>query len=391
MKIPLSKPFLKKDIILKQIEHVLDFKWISGGPTVDLFENEIKKYNDDPDGNYIAVSNGTVALELSLLYLNNGQTYHNTDKREVIVPSWSWVATGFSVLRVGAKPVWCDVNKFGVVSAEDIEKLITERTAAIMIVHQLGIPCDLDSINQLSIKYNIPIIEDGACAFGSEYKSKKIGNSRNIVTYSFQAKKPLTTGEGGMIVVRSKEAAEWIKSYRSFGTNMTPYNRQKNSTYVKEYFDKIGGNYKMSDINAAVGLAHLQYIDEEIENRKIASEYYNEKIKNLNIRGHSIAHANIIPDYCTRYNWQTYHVLLSSKYPRDAILELMHNRGINCKWDIASTHLQPVINDRDIILNNTRLFDRQGIQLPFYAEITREEQDYVIKNLEEVLNEVSIH
>lgn len=386
MNVKLGQPFLKKEIILKEIEKVLDTRWISGGPEIKKFEDAIKEYNNDLEGKYIAVSNGTTAIEMALLYLNDGKFYDKTD--EIITTSWSWVASGFSVPRVGAKPIWCDVNEFGVPYAEDIEKRINDNTIAIIVVHQMGIPCDMDKINELGRKYEISIIEDAACAVGSEYKGIKIGNSGNIVTYSFQARKVLTTGEGGMIVVRDERAEKWLRSYRAFGTNSSPYSREKSNKLVIEEFDKLGGNYKMSDINAAVGLAHLSYIDEEIEMRKNAAEYYNEKIKELYLKGFEIFIGNAIPEYCTRYNWQNYHILLDPKrYYSDDVIKMLKNEGVGCKWDIQAIHLEPAIRKKNIEnLSQTNIFHAHGLWLPFFAEITREEQDYVIEKLQEVLS-----
>lgn len=393
MKVKLGQPYLKKEIILKEIEKTLDSKWISGGETISNFESAIKEYNNDKDGHYIAVSNGTDALEMALLYLNGGKFYNKTD--EVIVPSWSWVASGFVVPRVGATPIWCDVNEYGVPYVEDIEKRITKNTKAIIIVHQMGIPCDMDLINAMAAKYDIPIIEDAACGFGSEYKGKKIGCSLNvsgndnIVTYSFQARKVLTTGEGGMIIVRDKESADWLRSYRQFGTNNPPFLRDKLNNVNIEIFDKLGGNYKMSDINAAVGLAHLQYVDEEIELRQKAGEYYNERIRELSFKFDGLYIGNVIPDYCTRYNWQNYHIILDkSKYFRDEVIKYLKSRGVGCKWDIQSIHLEPSIRSNNPeFLQKTSIFHSQGLWLPFFAEITRQEQDYALEILEEILHE----
>lgn len=385
MKIPLGKPFIKTDVVLEEVKKVLDSRWISGGPTITEFENKVKEYNKDADGRYIAVSNGTVAIELALLYLNDGKFY--TQEDEIIVPSWSWVASGFSVPRVGAKVVWCDVNQYGVPYRKDLERKITNKTKAIIVVHQMGIPCDMDLINGLSESYKIPIIEDAACAIGSEYKGIRIGNSKNIVTYSFQARKVLTTGEGGMIVVRDEKAEKWLRSYRAFGTNTPPYLRDRSDKLVIEYFDKLGGNYKMSDINAAVGIAHLKYVDEEIELRTKAAEYYNEKIKDLNMKYGGIFIGNPIPEYCTRYNWQNYHIILDKKrYFRDDIIKFLKQNGVGCKWDIQAIHLEPAIVEKREVLHGTAVFHNNGLWLPFFAEITREEQDYALQILEEVIN-----
>jgi perosamine synthetase len=377
--IPLGKPFLKTDVVLDSLKGVLDSKWISGGPTINKFEDAVRDYNND-DGYYVAVSNATTGLELALQLVNGKKKFKDTD--EVIVPSWSWVASGWVVYNVGAKPVWCDVDKYGVPYVEDIEKRITKNTKAIIVVHQMGVPCDMDAINQLSEKYGIPIVEDSACAFGSEYKGVKIGNTRNASVYSFQARKCLTTGEGGMISVRTEDDSEWLKSMRAFGTTLAPLKRDTATYFLKEQFDKIGTNYKMNDIQAAVGLAHLSYFDEEVELRDMAGRYYNSQIQQMD----DVQMGNLIPDYCTRYNWQNYHIVLDKKYDRDMIVDKLRKRGVGCKWDIQAIHLEPIVNSSDV-LKQTELYHNHGLWLPFFAEITTEEQNNVITILKEVLSE----
>lgn len=388
-KIPLGKPFLNTSNILKEIESVLETKWISGGPTIAKFEQLVKEYNDDTQGHYIAVSDGTCAIEMSLLCLNHGKRY--SEKDEIIVPSWSWVASGFAPLIAGASPVWCDVDQYGVPTIETVEAKITSNTKAIIIVHQIGVPCDLDAFEELSKKHNIPIIEDAACAFGTEYKGRKIGNSNNLVTYSFQARKCLTTGEGGMITTKNEIFAEWLRSYRAFGTTVSPLERDRASFLLKESFDKIGGNYKISDITAAVGIAQLKSFDTEVSLRTIAGNYYNELIQTK--LSHKATVLNNVPAYCTRYNWQNYHIMLDSKYNRDQVVDLLRKRGIGCKWDIQAIHLEEVFGDRyktdSAQLTATMKFHDHGLWLPFYAEITAEDQNYVIDNLNEILDELS--
>ena len=380
MKVPLGKPYIKTDVALEAIKEVLDSRWISGGPRIGEFEEKVKEYNNDPDGHYIAVANGTVAIELALLAINKGKRLKPTD--EVIVPSWSWVASGFAVNNVGGTPVWCDVNEFGVPYYEDIVRRVTADTKAIILVNQMGIPCDLDSFNSL----NIPIIEDSACGFGSEYKGKKIGNSKFINTYSFQARQCLTTGEGGMIITRDKDQAEWLRSYRAFGTSVSPLERDKAQFLLKEQFDKISSNYKMADIPCALGMAQLKSFDEEVKLRTKAGEYYNKKIKELS-KDYDIQIGNLIPDYCTRYNWQNFHLVLGEIYNRDMVVDILRRNNVGCKWDIQAIHKEPAYN-HDVDLPQTMKFHNQGLWLPFYAEITRDEQDYVIEVLKRLLDEL---
>ena len=380
MKVPLGKPYIKTDVALDAIKEVLDSRWISGGPRIGEFEEKVKEYNDDPSGHYVAVANGTVAIELALLAINNGKRLKPTD--EVIVPSWSWVASGFAVSNVGGTPIWCDVNEFGVPYYEDIVRRVTADTKAIILVNQMGVPCDLDSFNSL----NIPIIEDSACGFGSEYKGNKIGKSNFINTYSFQARKCLTTGEGGMIVTRSRKQAEWLRSFGAFGTSVSPLERDKAQFLLKEQFDKISSNYKMADIPCALGMAQLKSFDEEVELRTKAGKYYNKKIKELS-KDYDIQIGNLIPDYCTRYNWQNFHVVLGDVYNRDMIVDILRRNDVGCKWDIQAIHKEPAYN-HDVDLPQTMKFHNQGLWLPFFAEITREEQDYVIEVLKRLLDEL---
>ena len=380
MKIPLGKPYIKTDVALEAIREVLDSRWISGGPRISEFEEKLKSYNNDPEGHYIAVSNGTVAIELALLAINNGKRLTKND--EVIVPSWSWVASGFAVSNVGGTPVWCDVNKYGVPYIEDIKPRITSNTKAIILVNQMGIPCDLDAFEEL----NIPIIEDSACGFGSEYKGRKIGNSKFINTYSFQARKCLTTGEGGMIITRDAQQAEWLRSYRAFGTSVSPLERDKAQFLLKEQFNTVSSNYKMGDIPCALGIAQLQSFDEEVTLRDKAGKYYNEKIQELSLT-HNVEIGNKIPEYCTKYNWQNFHIILGKEYNRDQVVDLLRKRNVGCKWDIQAIHLEPAYNET-VNLPQTMKFHNHGLWLAFYAEITKEEQDYVIQQLKEVLDEV---
>jgi len=385
-KIPLGKPFLNTENILEEIKTVLDTRWISGGPTIAKFEDKVKEYNKDIEGHYIAVSDGTCAIEMSLLCLNNGMRF--TPKDEVIVPSWSWVASGFAPILAGATPVWCDVNEFGVPDIHTISKKMNNNTRAIIVVHQMGVPCDMHDINTMSAAFGIPVIEDAACAFGSEYKRSRIGDSKNLVTYSFQARKCLTTGEGGMIITKNDKYAEWLRSYRAFGTTVSPLERDRATFLLKESFDKIGGNYKISDITAAVGIAQLKSFDTEVEMRDKAGNYYNQLVEKQ-LKGQA-SPANIIPNYCTRYNWQNYHILLDAKYNRDQVVDLLRKKDIGCKWDIQAIHLEDVFGnmyeDESKNLPNTMRFHNSGLWLPFFAEITRKEQEYVIKTLKEVLN-----
>ena len=233
---------------------------------------------------------------------------------------------------------------------------------------------------------SIPVIEDAACGFGSEYKGVRIGNSKNLVTYSLQARKCLTTGEGGFIIARDEKEAEWFKSYRAFGTSVSPLERDKATFLLKEQFAMLGSNHKISDITAAVGLAQLKTFDEEVILRDHAGKIYN-KLVRKHLEGYAEA-ANKVPEYCTRYNWQNYHIMLDESFNRDAVVDALRKRGIGCKWDIQCIHLEPLFESKysDLDLQYSKRFHDNGLWLPFFAEITLEEQEYVINTLKEILD-----
>lgn len=381
--IPLGRPYLNTQNILEEVKNALETKWISGGPTIAKFEKAFEGYIGS--GHAVAVSNGTIAIEMALIYLNGGKRYKKHD--EIICPSWSWVATGFAPILVGATPVWCDVDQYGVPSVETIEAKITKNTKAIVIVHQMGVPCDLDAINELATRYSIPIVEDTACGFGSEYKSVKLGNSRNICTFSLQARKCLTTGEGGMIVTPTAESAEWFKSYRAFGTSVSPLERDRAQYLLKESFNIVSSNYKISDITAAVGLAQLKTFDEEVALRQQRGQHY-DTLVNSELEGLAQP-ANILPEYVTNYNWQNYHILLNPNFERDQVVDILRKKGIGCKWDIQAIHLEPVFGGNyasdSESLPNTMRFHNHGLWLPFFAEISEEQQSLVVSTLKEIL------
>ncbi len=374
MNIPLGKPYLRKDKILPELEKVIESRWISGGPAIKKFEDILKTYNQDSNGEYITVCNCTVALEMMLEFLGIQDR-----QDEVIVPSWSWIASGMSIWNVGGTPIFCDIDQYGVPTVEIIEPLITPQTKAIMLVHQIGIPCDMDQINAMASKYRLPIIEDAACAFGSEYKGTKIGNSPNLVTYSFQARKVLTTGEGGVIITKDKIAADWFRKKRAFGTSSVPLERAESNKLVGECMTMPATNRRISDIQCAIGLGHIQYVDDEIKMRERIALLYKERIQGLK----GIEWCQEIPPYCTRYNWQGLHFLVTLGYNRDVLLQYLKSNEIGCRWDIQGMHLEPAWKRKyqQIKLPQTMEFHQRGIWLPFFAEMTDLELDYIITHL----------
>lgn len=256
--IPVCEPFLNGNE-LKYVTEAVSTGWISSaGKYVTEFENNFAKYSGCKYG--VAVCNGTIAIHLALVSLGIGKG------DEVIIPTFTMIASALAVVYTGAKPVFVDADKeTWNIDVSKIESKISSRTKAIMPVHIFGKICDMDSIKKISKKYNLHIIEDAAEAHGAEYKGKKAGSFSSIASFSFFANKNLTTGEGGMVVTNDKKIYDKARYFKNMCFSL---NGPRNYTH-----DDIGFNYRMSNVVAAIGLAQVEKADEyrsmRINNNKI--------------------------------------------------------------------------------------------------------------------------
>lgn len=260
--IPVCEPFLNGNESM-YVQDCMETGWISSaGKYVTEFENSFAKYCDCEYG--VAVCNGTVSLHLALaaLGIKPGD--------EVIIPSFTMIASAFAVCHCGAKPVFVDADKdTWNIDVNKIEEKITPKTKAIMPVHIFGNPCDMDEIKRIADKYNLFIIEDAAEAHGATYKGKKVGSFSDIASFSFFANKNLTTGEGGIVVTNSKENYDKCRCLKNMAFPL-------DAPRVYEHAF-IGYNYRMSNIHAAIGLAQVEKADEyralRIKNNKLYKEF----------------------------------------------------------------------------------------------------------------------
>ena len=260
--IPVCEPFLNGNEV-KYVTDAVESGWISSsGSYVKKFEEAFSSYCDCKYG--VAVCNGTVAIHLALTALGIGKG------DEVIIPSFTMIATAFGVCYTGAKPVFVDADKdTWNIDVNKIEEKITSKTKAIIPVHIFGNPCDMDKIIDLAKKYNLYVIEDAAEAHGALYKGKKTGSFSDIACFSFFANKNITTGEGGMVVMNDEENYKQSKYYKNV---CFPVDSPR--TYLH---DNIGFNYRMSNLHAAIGLAQTEKADEyremRINNANLYKEY----------------------------------------------------------------------------------------------------------------------
>ena len=366
--IPVNEPCIGK----KEIEYVLDCLktgWISSaGKYIQEFEEKWATYCGMKYG--IAVSNGTTALETAVacIDLKPGE--------EVIMPTFTIISCALAIIRNNGIPVlvdseprtWCmDVTK--------IEEKITSKTRAIMPVHIYGHPVDMDPVIKIAKKYDLVIIEDAAEAHGAEYKGKKCGSLGDISCFSFYANKIITTGEGGMILTNNKEFAEKAKSYR-------------NLCFKEErrfYHTEFGHNFRLTNLQAAIGLGQLDRIDELVEKKRWIGHSYNEGLKD--ITGINLP---VEEPWAKNVYWM-YGIVLDEATSMNAVkfASDLHEQGIMTRPFFLGMHKQPVFHDmglfRDAFYPVAERIGKQGLYLPSGLTLITEDIDCVVKEVKNIV------
>lgn len=348
----------------KYVNECLDSTWISSkGKFISEFEN---KFAEFIGVKYAAsVPNGTIALHLALLTLGIGPG------DEVIVPTFTYIASVNAVTYCGAKPVFADSEKsFWQIDASDVERKITSRTKVIMPVHLYGHPCEMDSLNAIAKKHNLLIVEDCAEAFGSRYKNIHVGNFGDVSTFSFFGNKAITTGEGGMVVTNDKNLYE--KSIHIKGQGLAAN---------REYWhDVVGYNYRMTNICAAIGLAQLERADSIIKKKKQLAEWYNKHLINLPVQPQREA-GNVFNSY-----WM-YTILVEKAEERDKLREHLKQNGIETRPAFFPVHTMPIYFDKNIRLPAAEDLCSRGINLPSYPALTVEDVKYIVHKIKIFYND----
>lgn len=366
MKIPLIKPYITQEVKDKVCD-VLDSGYLTEGPVTKEFEKLLENYIGSKHA--IAVTNCTHGLEIALRVLGIGPG------DEVIVPDYTYPATADVAPIVGAKSVIVDVSKNTMlIDYNEIEKAITDKTKAIIPVSEFGNPLNYDRLNKIKEKYGIYIIEDSACSIGAEYKGIKVGNHADISVFSLHPRKFITTGEGGVITTNNSEWANWIKSYKHFGMGV-------HDSRLETNFVRIGSNYKMSNILAAVGLIQLKHIDELLNKREELSNNYISLLKNN--KKVTISQTT----YNGKHSYQSFAIFIDN---RDEVMKKMRSMGIEVQIGTYSLHMHKGFNDNKLVeikqkLSGSKYAFKHCLTLPLYHELTKKQQEYVIKTLNEML------
>lgn len=371
MKIPITKPYYD-DKEQSAAAEVIKSGWVAQGPVTEEFEAGLSNY---VGARYaVAVSSGTTAIQLALSVLEIGTG------DEVIVPSFSFIATANVVVHACAIPVFADIEPRSYnIDPNKIAEKITGRTKAILAVHQVGLPAELDEINSIAKASGLTVIEDAACALGSVYKGRKIGNSDNLVCFSFHPRKVITTGEGGAITSRNRSHEELMRQLRNQGMSAASYERHSANGKSFEEFPVMGFNYRITDIQSAVGNVQLSKLEEIITKRQEHARKYNNafsEIENIEIP--------YIPE-CCETTYQSYMLRLKESCPigRNDLMEKLLDKGIATRRGIQAIHREKAYIEKfgDISLPETELAADTTITLPLYPHMTEDEQDYVIENI----------
>jgi dTDP-4-amino-4,6-dideoxygalactose transaminase len=348
--------------------------WVSQGPKVAEFEKRFAAYVGAPHA--VAVSSCTTALHLALVAggVKPGD--------EVLCPSLSFIATANSIVYAGATPVFVDIDETTFnIDPGKIEAAITPKTTAILAVHQIGLPAAMDDISAIAKKHNLLLVEDAACAIGAEYQGRRIGAPHSpLACFSFHPRKILTTGEGGMITTTSEEMAARMRRLRQHAMSVSDLARHGSTKVITEVYDEVGYNYRMTDLQAALGLVQLDRLPSLLARRKELARRYTESLSAYPWMVTPTAPAGSV------HNYQSYMVRLTEDAPigRDALMQQLLDRGVHSRRGIMAIHREaPYRNDRwEAELKVTNRVTENSIVLPLFYEMTDEEHAYVLDSIQ---------
>jgi dTDP-4-amino-4,6-dideoxygalactose transaminase len=380
--IPIAKPCVGEDE-KDAVARVLASGWLTQGREVAAFEKEFAEYVGAPEA--VAVSSCTTALHLGLYALGVGAG------DEVITVSHSFIATANAIVHTGARPIFVDISfeDFNM-NPELVESRITHRTKAVLAVHQIGMPCRLPELASIARRKKLFLVEDAACAAGSALRMsdgrwQKIGTPvGDLVCFSFHPRKLLTTGDGGMITCNDSRLAKRLRSLRQHAMSISDVERNAASCVTFETYEEIGFNYRLTDIQAAIGREQLKRLDGFVEERRRLAEIYSRLLR-------------LIPDVTcpherdgVRTNWQSYCVLLQEGVEQRAIMEHMLERGIATRRAVMCAHRESpyVGSESSHDLRVSEFVQDHGLLLPLYPGMTNEEQNSVIDALQSAIANV---
>ena len=372
MKIPLFKIYWDNEDV-EAVEKIIKSGMVwSSGNEIEDFENKISEYIGSKY--CITFNSGGSALHALM------KAYNFKEGDEIIVPSFTFIATAMTPLYVGAKPIFADIEDETLgLNPDDVLEKITNKTKAILPIHYGGIPCKIKELKEIADDYNLVLIEDAAEAFGARVDNKNVGTFGDSAIFSFCQNKIFTTGEGGCITTNNKKLYEKLKLIVSYGriSEGNHFAGQSKTDYVD-----IGYNWRLSTILASLGISQLNKVDKLIEMRRKNAEYLNNKLNRIK----SVNIINVPDNYFAVY--QLYSIILDSKNIRDELINYLKEKNISTKIYFEPCHEYTVFKnlvDDDINLPITQQMSSKILTLPIYPHMDKNELTYMIDTIKEFL------
>jgi len=375
LNVPITKPALGEEEARAPFDSIKS-GWVTQGPKVAEFEKAVASYVGAKHG--IATTSCTTGLHLALVAAGIGEG------DEVIVPSFTFIASANAILYTGAKAVFCEIDpRTFNVDPNDVEKRITKKTKAIMPIDQIGLACDIDAINDIAKKHGIDVVEDAAPAIGEEYKGRKVGGNAHQTVFSFHPRKVITTGEGGMITTNDDALADRARKLRAHGMSVSDLDRHKADRVIIEEYNELGFNYRMTDIQASIGLVQLGKLPELLRIRRAKAQRYSEEL--AEVKGIEVP---FVPKYA-EHTYQSYCLRLGKecRLDREELMTNLLRRGIATRRGVMASHLEKTYTSRQgtVSLPITEEATRTTMLIPLFATMSDEEQSWVIESLREEL------
>jgi UDP-4-amino-4,6-dideoxy-N-acetyl-beta-L-altrosamine transaminase len=373
MYIPYGRQFIDEDDI-QAVNEVLRSDYLTTGPRIVEFENIVASYVGAKYA--VAIANGTAALHAACFAAGIGPG------DEVITTPITFAASANCVLYCGGKPVFADIDPVTYnIDPEDVIRKITSKTKAIIAVHFTGQPCDMEAIYAIAKKYNLIVIEDAAHALGADYKGRKVGTISDMTTFSFHPVKHITTGEGGMVTTSDEKLYKKLISFRTHGiTRDVSLMTHNEGAWYYEQFD-LGYNYRITDIQCALGISQMKKLDQFIARRTEIANQYNKAFKAL--EGITIPYQ---AQGCNN-SWHLYVVQINNM-DRKEVFDQLRQAGIGVNVHYIPLYKHPYYQNNgysDVICTNAENLYKHSISIPLFPKMTDEEVHYVIKAVEDIV------
>ena len=374
--IPISLP-VTGDEEWQALKEPLTSGWLTAGPKVRAFEKAFAERHQVKHA--IAVTSATTALHLSLVVLDI------KEGDEVIVPAFTWVSTANAILYQGAKVIFCDIDPSTFnLDPEKLKEKITSKTKAIMVVHLFGLCAPMDEIKDISKE--IPLIEDCACAAGSAYKGTPAGGLGLMGCFSFHPRKSITTGEGGMITTNDDDLGHKLQVLRNHGASTSEEERHNGpKPFILPDFNVLGYNYRMTDLQGAIGKVQLKKLDYFIKERNKWANYYKQELEKIEWL--------VLPEFSHDFfhGWQSFVVLVEerkSPCTRNEIMEKLQEKGISTRPGTHAVHMLGYYRNKYKILPKdfpgAQIANDKSISIPIHNKMVKEDFEYIVKCIKNI-------